>query len=194
MEPAAKLKITEAEYLEMERKAAFKSEFFAGEIFAMAGAGLNHNTIVGNTFGIIWTFLKGKPCRVFPSDLRVKVDKSGLYTYPDLSIVCGKPVLLDDKFDTLLNPIVLIEVLSKSTEDYDKGSKFSFYRQIESLQEYILISSESPKMEKFRKLETGNWLFSESREGTVFSIESIDCVLEPSEVYSGVDWGTDTSG
>ncbi|HNO22585.1 MAG TPA: Uma2 family endonuclease, partial [Leptospiraceae bacterium] len=116
-----------------------------------------------------------------------------LYTYPDLSIVCGKPVLLDDKFDTLLNPIVLIEVLSKSTEDYDKGSKFSFYRQIESLQEYILISSESPKMEKFRKLETGNWLFSESREETVFSIESIDCVLEPSEVYSGVDWETDPS-
>ena len=193
MEPAAKLKFTEAEYLEMERKASFKSEFFAGEIFAMAGAGLNHNTIVSNCIQIIGNRLKGSPCRVFPSDLRVKVDKSGLYTYPDLSIVCGKPVLLDDKFDTLLNPIVLIEVLSKSTEDYDKGSKFSFYRQIESLQEYILISSESPKMEKFRKQETGNWLFSESREETVFSIESIDCVLEPSEVYSGVDWETDPS-
>ncbi len=193
MEPAKKLTYTEAEYLEMERKASFKSEFFAGEIFAMAGAGLNHNTIVGNTFGIIWTFLKGKPCRIFPSDLRVKVDKSGLYTYPDLSIVCGKPVLLDDKFDTLLNPVVLIEVLSKSTEDYDKGSKFSFYRQIESLQEYILISSESPKMEKFKKLETGNWLFSESREGTDFLIESIDCVLELNEVYSGVDWRADAS-
>jgi len=193
MEPAKKLTYTEAEYLEMERKASFKSEFFAGEIFAMAGAGLNHNTIVGNTFGIIWTFLKGKPCRIFPSDLRVKVDKSGLYTYPDLSIVCGKPVLMDDKFDTLLNPVVLIEVLSKSTEDYDKGSKFSFYRQIESLQEYILISSESPKMEKFKKLETGNWLFSESREGTDFLIESIDCVLELNEVYSGVDWRADAS-
>lgn len=188
MEPAPKIKFTEAEYLEMERKAKFKSEFFAGEIFAMAGAGLRHNTIVGNTFGIVWTFLKGKPCRVFPSDLRVKVDKSGLYTYPDLSVVCGKPVLLDEKFDTLLNPSVLIEVLSKSTEDYDRGNKFSFYRQIESLQEYILISSESPKMEKFRKLETGNWLFSEFREKEVFSIESIGCVLDLGDVYSGVEW------
>lgn len=190
MDPAPKIKLTEAEYLEMERKATFKSEFFRGEIFAMAGASLKHNMIVGNTFGILWTFLKGKPCRVFSSDLRVKVDESGLYTYPDLSIVCGKPILLDDKADTLLNPIVLIEVLSKSTEDYDRGNKFSFYRQIEALQEYILISSEAPKMEKFRKLENGDWLFSESRIGQDFLIESIDFVLELSDVYSGVEWET----
>jgi Uma2 family endonuclease len=187
MEPAPKIKLTEAEYLEMERKATFKSEFFRGEIFAMTGANLKHNMIVGNCIVTIGNQLKGKPCRVFSSDLRVKVDKSGLHTYPDLSIVCGKPILLDDKADTLLNPIVLIEVLSKSTEDYDRGNKFSFYRQIESLQEYILISSEAPKMEIFRKLENGDWLFSESRIGQDFLIESIDFVLKLSDVYSGVE-------
>lgn len=187
MEPAPKIKYTEEQYLEMERKSTSKNEYYAGEIFAMGGASYKHNLIVGNTYGLIWNFLKGKPCKVFPSDLRVKVSKTGMYTYPDLSIVCGKPILVDKEFDTLTNPVVLIEVLSKSTEDYDRGSKFTFYRQIDSLQEYVLISSESQKIEKFRKLPDGNWLFSESKDGKNFPIESIDCALSLEEIYSGVE-------
>ncbi len=187
MEPAPKIKYTEEEYLEMERKSDSKHEFYAGEIFAMGGASYKHNLIVSNTLLTIGNQLKGKPCKVFPSDLRVKVSKAGMYTYPDLSILCGKPILVEKEFDTLSNPIVLIEVLSKSTENYDRGSKFSFYRQIDSLQEYILISSETQKIEKFRKLPDGNWLFSESKEGKNFLIESIDCALSLEELYSGVD-------
>ncbi|HRG48514.1 MAG TPA: Uma2 family endonuclease [Leptospiraceae bacterium] len=129
---------TESEYLELERNADFKSEYYNGEIFAMAGASLIHNEIVANLISIFNQFLKDKPCDVYPSDLRLRVEKSGLYTYPDITIVCGKAELLDNQFDTLKNPTVLIEVLSDSTEKYDRGQKFSFYRKIPSLKEYSL--------------------------------------------------------
>ena len=154
----------------------------------MAGASLIHNEIVANLISIFNQFLKDKPCKVYPSDLRLRIEKSGLYTYPDITIVCGKTELLDNKFDTLKNPTVLIEVLSDSTEKYDRGQKFSFYREIPSLKEYILVSSKTMKIEKFKRLEDGNYLYIESNEHQPFPIDSIDMNLNLEDVYNKIDW------
>ena len=188
MDNLARKTFTESEYLELERKADFKSEYYNGETFAMAGASLIHNKIVSNLIFLFNQFLKDKPCDVYPSDLRLQVEKSGLYTYPDITIVCGKTELLDNKFDTLKNPTVLIEVLSDSTEKYDRGQKFSFYREIPSLKEYILVSSKTMKIEKFKRLEDGNYLYIESNEHQPFPIDSIDMNLNLEDVYNKIDW------
>ena len=188
MDNLARKTFTESEYLELERKADFKSEYYNGEIFAMAGATLIHNKIVSNLIFLFNQFLKDKPCDVYPSDLRLQVEKSGLYTYPDITIVCGKTELLDNKFDTLKNPTILIEVLSDSTEKYDRGQKFSFYREIPSLKEYILVSSKTMKIEKFKRLEDGNYLYIESNEHQPFPIDSIDMNLNLEDVYNKIDW------
>jgi Uma2 family endonuclease len=179
---------TESEYLELERNADFKSEYYNGETFAMAGASLIHNEIVANLISIFNQFLKDKPCKVYPSDLRLRIEKSGLYTYPDITIVCGKTELLDNKFDTLKNPTILIEVLSDSTEKYDRGQKFSFYREIPSLKEYILVSSKTVKIEKFKRLEDGNYLYIESNEHQPFPIDSIKMNLNLEDAYNKIDW------
>ncbi len=188
MDNLARKTFTESEYLELERKADFKSEYYNGEIFAMAGATLIHNKIVSNLIFLLNQFLKDKPCDVYPSDLRLQVEKSGLYTYPDITIVCGKTELLDNKFDTLKNPTILIEVLSDSTEKYDRGQKFSFYREIPSLKEYILVSSKTVKIEKFKRLEDGNYLYIESNEHQPFPIDSIKMNLNLEDVYNKIDW------
>ncbi len=119
------------EYLTLERQAETKSEYYAGEVFAMAGASRKHNTIVPNLLYLLVGQLKGRSCEVYNSDMRVKVSVTGLYTYPDLTVVCGKPRFDDDQEDTLLNPTVIVEVLSKSTEAYDRGEKFAMYRALE---------------------------------------------------------------
>lgn len=188
MDNLARKTFTESEYLELERNADFKSEYYNGETFAMAGASLIHNKIVSNLIFLFNQFLKDKPCDVYPSDLRLQVEKSGLYTYPDITIVCGKTELLDNKFDTLKNPTILIEVLSDSTEKYDRGQKFSFYREIPSLKEYILVSSKTMKIEKFKRLEDGNYLYIESNEHQPFPIDSIDMNLNLEDVYNKIDW------
>ena len=188
MDNLARKTFTESEYLELERNADFKSEYYNGETFAMAGASLIHNEIVANLISIFNQFLKDKPCDVYPSDLRLRIEKSGLYTYPDITIVCGKAELLDNKFDTLKNPTVLIEVLSDSTEKYDRGQKFSFYREIPSLKEYILVSSKTMKIEKFKRLEDGNYLYIESNEHQPFPIDSINMNLNLEDVYNKIDW------
>ena len=188
MDNLARKTFTESEYLELERKADFKSEYYNGEIFAMAGATLIHNKIVSNLIFLFNQFLKDKPCDVYPSDLRLQVEKSGLYTYPDITIVCGKTELLDNKFDTLKNPTILIEVLSDSTEKYDRGQKFSFYREIPSLKEYILVSSKTMKIEKFKRLEDGNYLYIESNEHQPFPIDSIKMNLNLEDAYNKIDW------
>lgn len=122
-----KTKLTPEEYLEFERRSEIKHEFFDGEIFAMSGARRNHNVIAWNIGGELRQKLKNKNCEAYPADMRVFVPETGLYTYPDLVVVCGEPVFQDDVFDTLLNPILLIEVLSDSTEGYDRGKKFQHY-------------------------------------------------------------------
>jgi len=127
--------LSEEEYLEFERNSEIKHEYFDGEIFAMSGASEAHNLIVANVIGELGSQLKKKPCRVYPSHMRVKIESTKFYTYPDVMIVCEKENFADDKEDMQLNPDVIIEVLSDSTESYDRGKKFSHYRQIASLKE-----------------------------------------------------------
>jgi Uma2 family endonuclease len=143
--------ITPEEYLLCERKAEFRSEFFRGEMFAMAGASANHNLIVLNAGSLLREQLKKKPCRVYPSDLKLRIEETGLYTYPDLSVVCGEPQLESDAGDVLLNPVVLVEVLSDSTEAYDRGKKFEHYRTIPSLKHYVLIAQDRHSIDCFTR-------------------------------------------
>ena len=132
--------MTAQEYLERERLAETKSEYYRGEVFAMTGASLQHVTIAINVAGELRSSLKGKPCAVYPADLRLGIGATGLYTYPDVMVICGKPAVIDAHVDTVTNPVVIIEVLSPSTEGYDRGRKFESYRAIPSLMEYLAVS------------------------------------------------------
>ena len=140
MSSLPKARFTPEEYLALERQAEYRSEFFHGEIFAMAGASREHNLIAGNVSRELGNQLKGRPCETYQSDMRVKVSDTGLYTYPDVVVACGELAFEDDEVDTLLNPTLLIEVLSESTESYDRGKKFGYYRTIQSLAEYLLVA------------------------------------------------------
>ncbi|MGH7127157.1 MAG: Uma2 family endonuclease [Planctomycetaceae bacterium] len=188
MSTAAEKRLTVQEYLAIERAAETKSEFFDGEMFAMAGASRRHNLITTNSSREVSLQLKGRRCEVYTSDMRVKIITTGLYTYPDLVVVCGEPEFEDAEVDTLLNPTVLMEVLSESTEDYDRGRKLTHYRKIPSLREYLLISQEEHLIEQFLRQSDGRWLLSEFRglEATV-SMPSIDCRLPLAEVYDKVE-------
>ena len=186
MENLARKFLTEEEYLEYERKADTKSEYYRGELFAMAGAKASHNIILSNLMGILYSQLRKKPCTVFPSDMRVRVSTSGLYTYPDLSIVCEKPIYLDSKRDTLLNPSLVLEILSESTEAYDRGQKFEMYRNIPELKEYVLISTKYKKIESFIRT-TNSWELHESRESVPFRFSSLDVEISLEDVYEKVE-------
>jgi Uma2 family endonuclease len=189
MENLARVLFTEEEYLERERKAHSKSEYYKGEIFAMAGATRNHNLLVTNLCREISSSLKGKPCEVYPSDMRVRNKKDPFYTYPDVTIVCGKPEFLNDTEDVLLNPQIIIEVLSDSTEKYDRGAKFALYRGFPSVQEYILVSTSEMKLESFHKNGT-DWIFRESAQGEAFRLQSIDVILNLADVYEKVEFSS----
>ena len=141
--------MTEAEYLDFERASEFKHEFLAGEVFAMTGASRAHNLMSVNVITTLKNQLRGRPCEIYPGDMRVAVKATGLYTYPDISVVCGEAQFADDQLDTLLNPTVIIEVLSPSTERDDRGKKFQNYREIVALEEYVLIAQDSPRIERF---------------------------------------------
>ncbi|UQA61083.1 Uma2 family endonuclease [Polyangium aurulentum] len=175
--------ITPAEYLALERSSPEKHEYFGGEIFAMAGASEEHNLIVGNLVGELRQALRQGPCRVYPSDMRVKVSTGGLYTYPDVIVVCSRPEFEDEKRDTLTNPEVLVEVLSDSSERYDRGRKFEHYRKILSLQEYILVSQDQVLVEQFTRKDDGSWGLREHRAGGRLWLASIGCELLVDEVY-----------
>ncbi len=158
------------EYLAIERASEGKSEYLDGEMFAMAGASERHNLIVSNLIRALGNRLAERPCRVYPGDLRILVVATGLYTYPDVSVVCGEPRLVQDRHqDNLLNPQLLIEVLSPSTEAFDRGRKFEHYRAIPSLQEYLLVAQEKPVLEHFLREQGGAWRFS--------AVQGIDSAL-----------------
>ena len=186
MENLARKFLTEEEYLEYERKAETKSEYYRGELFAMAGAKASHNIILSNLIRELGNLLRKKPCTVFPSDMRVRVNSSGLYTYPDISIVCEKPIYLDSKKDTLLNPSLILEILSESTEAYDRGQKFELYRTIPELKEYVLISTKYKKIESFIR-NTNSWILHESRESVPFRFLSLDVEISLEDVYEKVE-------
>lgn len=175
---------SQTEYLERERQAAFKSEYSNGEINAMAGATANHTAIQANVSGLLYNALRGQPCRFFPNDLRVHIPATTLYTYPDFSIVCGKPAFLDGVFDTLLNPAGLIEILSKETASYDRGDKFESYRSIPTLEEYVLIDSRRVKAEVWHK-EQNRWVLAQETRliDDTITIRIINADFLLSEVY-----------
>ena len=170
------------EYLKWEEQSQAKHEYYRGEIFAMAGATYEHTVIKDNFAREAGNQLKGTPCRPMTSDMRVKVNATGLYTYPDIAIVCDKPQFEDEVFDTLLNPRAVVEVLSDSTEKYDRGAKFGHYRQIPSLEEYVLVAQDRPHNERFARQEGGQWLLSEVNGlEAILVLPSIGCELALSE-------------
>lgn len=179
--------ITPEEYLHRERQAEHRSEYYRGEMFAMAGASANHNLIVLNTGSQLREQLKSKPCRVYPSDLKLRVEATGLFTYPDLSIVCGEPRLESDHGEVLLNPVVLVEVLSDSTEAYDRGKKFEHYRTIPSLKHYVLITQDRHSIDCFTRSNGESWNLTSCQglSGKI-TLEAIECELLGSEVYDKV--------
>ena len=180
-------RITPQEYLIRERQASIKSEFYQGEIFAMGGGSANHSLIAANLVREVGNALKGRPCAVFNSDLRVQVQSTGLYAYPDATIVCGELLFDDDHRDTLLNPTVIVEVLSDSTEKYDRGKKSNHYRQIASLKELILLAQDRSHVERFTRQPNGDWLFHEQKEITAdFELKSLGISIAISELYRGV--------
>ena len=155
-------RLTEKEYLALERAAVgVKSEFYDGEMFAMSGGTRPHSRISTNLAAEFTKKLAGRRCQPFNSDLRVKIEATGLYTYPDLSVVCGEDEHVDEEYDTLTNPTLLIEVLSPSTENYDRGRKFEHYRQIPSLKEYLLVSQDEPRIEQFIR-QSGQWVLRDA--------------------------------
>lgn len=178
---------TEAEYLEYERAQAEKNEFHDGEVLLMAGASPRHNQITGNTYRSLADQLDDRPCGVYINDLRVAIADQRRYVYPDVLVVCGEEVYSDEQQDTLTNPTLIVEVLSSSTERYDRGEKFETYRAIASLQEYVLISQERPVVERFLRQPNGQWLFA-SAAGleAVVALESIGVRLPLAEVYRRV--------
>ena len=184
---AARTYLTPEEYLAFERKATTKHEYLAGEIVAMSGASFAHNFITGDIFGELRAQLQGGKCKAAASDMRVKVSETGSYFYPDVVIFCGEPQAEDNSSDTLLNPTVIIEVLSPSTEARDRGEKFWHYQQLASLQEYILVSQDRVCVEHHLR-EGINWLRTEFRElEDVLSLTSIECQLYLRDIYSSVD-------
>ena len=153
--------LTPEEYLAIERKAEIKHEYFAGEMFAMVGASKRHNLITANIIRVLGNQLLERPCNVYPSDMRVKVNATGKYTYPDVVVACAVEKFDDAENDTLLNPVVIIEVLSESTEAYDRGKKFEQYQNIESLTEYLLIAQDPYRIEQYVRQNNREWRYSE---------------------------------
>src|SRR5215213_3669301 len=153
--------LTPEEYLAIERRSETKSEYFNGEMFAMVGASRKHNLIAGNIFGELRQGLKGKPCEAYTNDMRVRIPATGLYTYPDVVVVCGEPEFEDEHIDTLINPTLVVEVLSDSTESYDRGKKAGFYRSVESIGEYLLVSQDEYRVEQYVKQTDDKWLLTD---------------------------------
>jgi Uma2 family endonuclease len=188
MSSQPKARLTPEEYLAIERESAYKSEYFNGETFAMSGTTKQHNLITVNVSSSLHAQLRKRPCAVYSSDQRVKVSATGLYTYLDISVVCGESKFDDAQQDTLLNPTALIEVLSKSTAGYDRNEKFAHYRKLESLAEYVLIAQKRHHVEHYTKRTDGDWLLSETDnlEQTIF-LPSIGCTLSLLDAYEKVD-------
>lgn len=182
-EPVELGRMTYAEYLALERASEAKHEYVNGHVYAMAGGTPDHGRLAMNVGGILRAALAGRPCAVFSSDVRVRIEATGRSTYPDLSVVCGHLARADDDADAITNPVVLVEVLSDSTEASDRGDKFAHYRRLPSLREYVLVSQRAERIELFRRGEVGGWVLSEAGRGEVVRLESIDVVLSVDEAY-----------
>ncbi len=173
------------EYLSIERQAEYKSEYIDGVLYAMAGGSERHNLIAGNLITELNIRLREAPCRVYPSDLKVRVPNPKRFFYPDVSVVCGDTQFADDEKDVILNPVLLVEVLSESTAAFDRGKKFQSYQQIESLQEYLLVSQDEPLVEHFLRQEDGHWLYTKvSGLDEAIILPGLQCQLALSDIYN----------
>jgi Uma2 family endonuclease len=190
MDAQTRPRLTPEEYLAIERQAETRSEYLDGEMFAMTGGSLHHNLIVSNLVRELSLQLKKRPCQVYPSDLRVHIPATGLYTYPDVIVVCGEPRLEDQHLDSLLNPTLIVEVLSPTTEAYDRGKKFEHYQTIQTLSEYVLVSQDSFRVEQYLRQDGNRWLLTTTAglDGRV-ALPSVQCELALAEIYDKVKLG-----
>ncbi|MCX4246258.1 Uma2 family endonuclease [Paraliomyxa miuraensis] len=174
------------EYLAFERAAEGKHEYWHGEVFAMAGASRRHNLLVGNLVRLLGNALLEGPCEVYPSDMRVSRDATTVFTYPYVTVVCGEPRFADDGHDALLNPLLIVEVLSESTEAYDRGKKFEHYRGIASVRHYLLVAQDQPLVELYTRQPDGTWSLSDHRQGDAVGLSALDCEVAVAEIYRKV--------
>ena len=178
---------TPEEYLEYERKSEIRHEYIDGEIYEMAGANKRHNRISVNVVRLLDNQLLERDCNIYGSDMRVRITSIGKYTYPDVVAICGEEIFEDETEDTLLNPMLIVEVLSKSTEAYDRGGKFEYYQTIESFGEYVLITQEPFRVEQFVRKDRNVWTYFESRKSDdVVKLNSIGCELALRDIYHKV--------
>lgn len=183
--------VSPSEYLALEREAEIKHEYYAGEMFAMAGASREHNAIGVSLTQLLANALQPGGCEIYASDMRLKVDRTGLYTYPDAVVTCAAPQFEDDRFDTLLNPQAVFEILSESTEKY-RGKKFGHYRQIDSLIDYVLVSQEEPLVEVYTRQDDGTWKLAIAKGlETSITVPSIDIPLRLADLYARVRFEND---
>lgn len=187
MSSAAKPSVSPEEYLAFERAAETKSEYFRGEIFALAGAGRRHNLLVASLIERLRPEARRRGCQVYPSDMRIGIRAIGKYTYPDLAVTCGKEEFEDPVADTLLNPVVLVEVLSETTEKYDRGTKFEHYQKLPSLRLYVLVTQDRPRVEVFGREEGTFWRY-EAFEGpeAVLALDPPGVTIPLRELYEGI--------
>jgi Uma2 family endonuclease len=184
---AALPRITEAEYLAMERASATKHEYWDGEVFAMAGASFVHNQLVGNLTRVLGNLVLDGPCVVLPSDMKVRVPlRKGGFVYPDVSIVCGPPEFIDDATDIISNPQVIVEVLSDSTERFDRGKKFGGYRSLPSLSDYLLVAQDQARVEHYTRGADGTWVLREVGPGTRLRLTALPGEIAIDDIYRKV--------
>lgn len=181
--------VTVEEYLAAEREAETKSEYINGVVYAMTGASLNHVKVVSNLTIELGLQLRGRPCSVLSNEIKVRMPDSRKFFYPDIAVLCGEPQFHDERTDTILNPVLIIEVLSKSTEAFDRGDKFLAYQRLDSLREYLLVSQDKALVEQFVKQSDGKWAYTAviGRESSL-QLPSVECALELSAVYDKVEW------
>ena len=178
---------TPEHYVELERKAEFKSEYLSGQIFAMAGGSPKHSALISNVNGSAWSRLRGSSCQVYNNDLRITIMQTGLKTYPDVTVVCGEAHFHPLDKDSIINPTVLFEVLSPTTEAYDRGEKWAHYQQLDSLQEYILVSQHKAQVEHYVRQDDGSWKFTAASDlGAKIPLPSLGCELLLAEIYDRV--------
>jgi Uma2 family endonuclease len=186
--PATKY-FTREEYLVLEEAADYKSEYYKGEIFAMAGASLDHNRIVSNLNMDLNQRLLKRNREAFASDMRLQVETKDLFTYPDVMVICGKPQLYENRRDVITNPIIILEVLSESTKNYDRGEKFEFYRAIPTLKEYVVVDQHKIHVEQFSIGDAGKWVLSEYNDiNNELILTAVDLTIPLQTIYSRVEF------
>jgi Uma2 family endonuclease len=186
-EPLAKPYLSPAEYLTFERSSLERRhEYHEGEVFAMTGGSFAHSLLIGNLTAALHARAAERGCFVCPSDMRLKVEGANAYLYPDVTVVCGEPQFDDSARDSLLNPLVIVEVLSDSTESYDRGDKFGLYRAIPSLADYLLVSQKRAQVEHFHRADDDTWTLTVVGPGSALTLPSVGCELAVDDLYRQV--------